>query len=359
MRVYFVDTRRDISDVIGELRQVEAERDQLLHDLTERVKELQCLYKLGTFIEQYDELEDILLEFVEYLPPAWQYPEITAARIFFNDLEFTTIDFCEGVWKQDAPILVGGTLMGAVEIFYTEERAEVGEGPFLNEERDLINEVANRLGHVAEKLWAEKALEVTHEECEELEHRIRQSPEATGEEGGSLVKIMVPFRSITEIQQGAAARDRIWHNLGERIKELQCLYALGILIEKADNIEDLFQEFVQALPPAWQYPELACARIIFNDQVFSTPNFRETGWVQSAIIATGGTPVGNVEVYYLDEMPVEYEGPFLKEERELINEVARRLGRVAERLMAEAALDVAQEEREKLEQALKIRDSLL
>ena len=49
-----------------------------------------------------------------------------------------------------------GTIMGAVEVYYTEDRPEAGEGPFLNEEQDLMNEVAHRIGHVAEKLWAEK-----------------------------------------------------------------------------------------------------------------------------------------------------------------------------------------------------------
>ena len=86
-----------------------------------------------------------------------------------------------------------------------------------------------------------KALDVTHEECEELEHIIKYSVESTGGENESLPKILVPFGNLPEIQQGTVARDRIWHDLGERIKELQCLYALGTLIEKADNLEDLFQ----------------------------------------------------------------------------------------------------------------------
>ena len=45
---------------------------------------------------------DILNEFVEYLPPAWQFPEVTTARITINESEFTTNDFREGTWKQSA-----------------------------------------------------------------------------------------------------------------------------------------------------------------------------------------------------------------------------------------------------------------
>jgi hypothetical protein len=51
----------------------------------------------------------------------------------------------------------------------------------------------------------------------------------------------------------------------------------------------------------------------------------------SANIIGHGKRIGTVEVYYLVEMPLRDEGPFLKEERDLINVIAGRLGIVAER----------------------------
>ncbi len=51
-----------------------------------------------------------------------------------------------------------------------------------------------------------------------------------------------------------------------------------------------------------------------------------------------GEPAGVVEVCYLQKMPKRDEGPFLAEERSLIDTVAARLGRTAERLYAEQLL---------------------
>jgi len=76
----------DIAKALTRLKQMESERDKTMHELTERVKELQCLYKLGSIIERYEDLENIFRELVSYIPPAWQYPDVTCARITYQDL---------------------------------------------------------------------------------------------------------------------------------------------------------------------------------------------------------------------------------------------------------------------------------
>jgi PAS domain S-box-containing protein len=50
-----------------------------------------------------------------------------------------------------------------------------------------------------------------------------------------------------------------------------------------------------------------------------------------------------VEVYYLEKKPVRDEGPFLKEERDLLNTIARHSGRVIERLESEETLRNSEE----------------
>jgi hypothetical protein len=45
---------------------------------------------------------------------------------------------------------------------------------------------------------------------------------------------------------------------------------------------------------------------------------------------------GIVEVYYLEEKPTSDEGPFLKEERMLLNAIAERVGKIIERLQIAA-----------------------
>ena len=60
--------------------------------------------------------------------------------------------------------------------------------------------------------------------------------------------------------------------------------------------------------------------------------------MQSAPVKVSGTVVGKIEVGYLEEMPKEGEGSFLKEEKQLIDSIAERLGQITQRRQAEDAL---------------------
>jgi signal transduction histidine kinase len=129
------------------------------------------------------------------------------------------------------------------------------------------------------------------------------------------------------------------HDLIERIKELNCLYGISRLVEKENtSLDDILQGVVDLIPPAWQYPEVTCARISLKDRVFKTANFKEARWKQTDTITVNGKHAGTLEVYYLEERPFAYEGPFLKEERDLIHGIAERLGHIIESRTAETAL---------------------
>jgi DNA-binding CsgD family transcriptional regulator len=73
-----------------------------------------------------------------------------------------------------------------------------------------------------------------------------------------------------------------------------------------------------------------------------TSNFKTTKWKLAADIKVSGEKMGMVEVYYLKQRPIVDEGPFLKEERLLIDGIAERIGRAAERIQAQKQLQVEQ-----------------
>ncbi|MBW2222424.1 MAG: LuxR family transcriptional regulator, partial [Deltaproteobacteria bacterium] len=104
---------------------------------------------------------------VDLIPPSWQYPEITCARIIIEGQEYKTKNFKETVWKQATNIVVHGKRIGILEICYLEEKPESDEGPFLKEERSLISAIAERLGRVTEHKQAEGALRKAHNELEQ------------------------------------------------------------------------------------------------------------------------------------------------------------------------------------------------
>lgn len=127
--------------------------------------------------------------------------------------------------------------------------------------------------------------------------------------------------------------------LRERIKELNCLYAITQLAEKhADSMEGFLSDVVTVLPPSWQFSDITEARITFRDRTYQTPQFREAGSQQAATIRIHGEVLGAVTVTYLGDCPDAFEGPFLREERALLEAVAERIGMVGARMLAEQQL---------------------
>ena len=127
--------------------------------------------------------------------------------------------------------------------------------------------------------------------------------------------------------------------LRERIKELNCLYGIARLAERhPDSIEDLLRDLVNFLPFSWQHPEITCARIVFKGETYKSKGFKVTKWRQSSRILVYNEPVGEVSIFYLEERPPADEGPFLNEERALLDELAERIGSTAMRISAELEL---------------------
>ena len=145
----------------------------------------------------------------------------------------------------------------------------------------------------------------------------------------------------------------IAHKLSERVKELNCLYSISRLVETRHSaVDEVLQGVVDLIPPAWQYPEVTCARIKLENRQYKTANFKETKWRQTEIIFINGERFGKLEVYYLAEKPASDEGPFLKEERNLIHVIAERTGHIIEQKKAETSMQVLYEQEKKLRQRL-------
>jgi len=139
----------------------------------------------------------------------------------------------------------------------------------------------------------------------------------------------------------SAERDprKVEQALRERIKELNCLYGIAQLAERhPDSLDDLLRDVAQILPPSWQYPEITCARITFRGKVYRSNAFRATKWRQASEIHVYSETAGMVEVFYTQQCPTLHEGPFLREERALLDAVAERIGTVATRIAAEQEL---------------------
>jgi len=148
---------------------------------------------------------------------------------------------------------------------------------------------------------------------------------------GTVEYVIATGLDITDKRQADLDLRQRTHELGERVKELNCLYQISRLRGQRDlSLAQVLKEVVVFIPAAWTYPEIACARITFRGETYASAGFRDTRWKQSSTLQANGQQVGAVEVCYLEQRPTLDEGPFCAEERHLLNAIAERLGRVIE-----------------------------
>ena len=201
------------NELLQELKKLSNDHEELkkefvhwTHELQERSKELNCLYKIFNIIDKEYSIEKIVRKVVSVMPSSWQYPDITCARIKFEEKNFKTPGFKESHWSQTAFINVYGENKGSIEVFYLEEKPEAEEGPFLLSERHLINGISHTLGKIIELKIAEDELKSSHHKLNELferleaireEERKNIAREIYDEVGGLLTALKTDIKNLS------------------------------------------------------------------------------------------------------------------------------------------------------------------
>ncbi len=245
--------------------------DQLLKENTERLKELKGINKTADILKKVKKIEDGLKTICNIIPEAWQYPEFTTARISFDQQQFTSSNFQESPWVQKQEFRTPDRKKGLIEVFYLKEFPEAYEGPFLKEERDLLNNIAGLIaGTVSREIF-----------------------------------------------------NKLQANNKERLKELVAINQTSSIIAEGRPVDETLQQIVATIPASWQYPTYTVATVCFEEKCYFSPGFKKTKWHQKENFTTIDFKKGTIEIYYLKEFPTYDEGPFLKEERNLLNNLAK------------------------------------
>ena len=227
--------------------------------------------------------------------------------------------------------------------------SEASELELIAKLKHMVNATAEELGEIV-NLSHEFAIGLA--EHFDVLHRVSKGELAVRVCGASPVELLESLKKITnrmidniskEIDEhqktGEQLRKRT-RDLSERVKDLNCLYAISRLVMRPGiSFDKLVQEIVDLIPGSWHHPEVACARIVLQGQEFRTENFRETVWKQTSDIAANGKRVGTLEVCYLEQRPEADEGPFMKEDRNLIDAIAERMERIIEQKQADEGRD--------------------
>jgi len=238
------------------------------HERGERVKELTVLHEAAALLQDDSRPDDaVLSQIAGLLPAALEHPADAAARVAWGANVHASPGWKATPWLLRSAFRTDDGREGAVEVAYVHAPAP-GEEPFLAHERYLVDSVASMI---------ETALDRRH-----------------------------------------TARD-----LGERVKELQALHATAALLHD-DRLpdEDVLERITGLLPAAFQYPADTVARIIRGEEVHASSGWTETPWLLRSAFHTGDGREGAVDVCYLRERPPEAEGPFLAQERRLLDSVA-------------------------------------
>jgi len=236
----------------------------------ERIKELTAINQTTALLKENNSIPDTLTKICQILPKAWQYPKDTVVRIRFDEMEFTTNKFKETQWKQEQGFETIDNLMGSLEVFYLKKFPKAYEGPFLKEERNLINILTSLIEGYLNAI--------------------------KGREG----------RYVTT----------------ERLKELSAINQTTSILRTGTPPDEALHQICLILPRAWQYPEFTVCRIRHGNTEVQCPNYRDTQWKQIQVFETIDNQAGSIEICYTKAFPQAFEGPFLEEERDLIINLA-------------------------------------
>ncbi len=216
----------------------EAAQEDLLHHLRERVKELTALHGTVRVLQDSTKaLEEIFVEIVALIPPAWQYPEVTAARIRFEGLTVTTPSFHETVWMQRAPLVTAKGTSGSIDVVYLEQRQEELEGPFLLEERHLIDSLADSVSSYLTRREAEESLRSAHAQMQTLSRQLMQVQERErrqlahdlhDEIGQAVTAIKMNLQTMQRVADTSSVQDTLNDSLGILDKILQRVRDLSL-----------------------------------------------------------------------------------------------------------------------------------
>ncbi|MBN1145396.1 MAG: hypothetical protein JXA72_13275 [Bacteroidales bacterium] len=367
---------------------------RLLYDNTERLKELKGIRRTTEVLSKGNSLEASLMEICSFLPEAWQFPSHSAARITYGDKVFTSRQFTETDWVQKQIFETPDNQKGSIEIFYLKEFPVADEGPFLKEERDLIDNLAALISGTVSRQSLRELLSQNTERLKEL-RGINQTSKILKEsksisESLKLICSILPdayqypddtavriryenltftsrdFRETRHVQQqefdtpnghrgiievfylkdfpeadegpfldeernllinlagliaGSASKD-ILNNLlyenRERLKELHVINHTSYIINQGRPIDETLQKICYIMPRSWQYSRYTAVRITYEGRIYASRDFKESPWVMQESFVTFDNFLGVIEVFYLKEFPQSFEGPFLKEERQLI-----------------------------------------
>jgi signal transduction histidine kinase/CHASE3 domain sensor protein len=154
------------------------EKEHVNYLQNERIRELTTLHKVSQLL-QSENISDaqLLQKIVTIIPGGWQHPDKAATRITWGNEIFESDNYLTGPQKQSARFQSFDGKTGTIDLVYLEEMAAEVEEPFLQEERNMLNTLAEMLEAYFDRKLAEERLHQSYQEIRQLASYIETARE--------------------------------------------------------------------------------------------------------------------------------------------------------------------------------------
>ena len=144
------------------------------------------------------------------------------------------------------------------------------------------------------------------------------------------------IRDATARKNWEKALARQAHDLGERVKELNCLYSISKLFnEEQTSTVQILENVARLIPTAWQHPTDTYARISYQGREYTSSNFIEPKWCLEKPLISQGKKVGLIQVCCGRNLPNSDQEPFLQEEEKMIQTISDLLSSFLEQIQVQ------------------------
>lgn len=131
------------------MREEEFNSSVLSNNLTERVKELECLYNISRIVTIHkNDIKKALELIIEEIPKGWQHPNLVCAYLKYGENELGTKPKNEKF--QSVTLQIAPNVKGELFIYYKAPSQEVISEVFLREEQALLNQIGYEISSLIE-----------------------------------------------------------------------------------------------------------------------------------------------------------------------------------------------------------------
>lgn len=243
----------------------------LVDEQTKRSMELNVINRTSELLKRGLEVEQTMNELCRIIPEAWQRRKSVMVRIKYSGQPFMSERFVETPWVMSTEFLLPDNRRGSIEVFMIQDDGEAVANPFSQYKREMLANIAFLITGTATK----------------------------------------------------HIYSRLHERTSERVKELNTLNRVSAILGKDYSVDDTLQKIVNTLQHSFQYPQSVCASLSFENKLYKTADYKETIWRLKDNFVTIDNKKGSIQVYYMEEYPTVFDGPFLKEEVQMLSNVSR------------------------------------